>query len=480
MKNSAIKRLYQSENDFPTPMEVETPAISLDHEATSNKVDEARENLMKIFKELVDEFSVESRHQIAVVFLEETSHNFDREIIATCPLKHVLSRKIEAMVDDLEAEMRTEWTNGKCPFSLPHQVQEHEPVQLENMKMTTLRGMIPKLIKLSNNTRMCYWNNNDLKPAWWPNDVPFKNVKMDSRTEEQKQQMPWINALRKIVYNCFRYYGQSDLLAVQEATKIHPEENKSVWITGKKTSIEVTPTSLRCTIPVSVATEVSLQNPQTVDVSLNAVVNISSGELNDIEMCTEIQTTASEGTTSVKAPTNVNVCPNTVKNQTITSDRARVAPPNYTTCENLFRNQTTTHLLQILRETGSLHATNCNDTAKFGHDQNACDDEISNSTSNVSDISQTENSSNDTTSCRNTTLAGQISQTVPSLNDTYDHMFNITTLDVEEILSPACDLTNIFFIYADANDVTHVAPIDRIENIRNDEDKDVYIVHIKE
>lgn len=43
-----------------------------------------------------------------------------------------------------------------------------------------------------------------------------------------------------------------------------------------------------------------------------------------------------------------------------------------------------------------------------------------------------------------------------------DDIFDITTLDIKQILSATRDLTNIFFVHAHTNDVTHVAPFERI------------------
>lgn len=41
-----------------------------------------------------------------------------------------------------------------------------------------------------------------------------------------------------------------------------------------------------------------------------------------------------------------------------------------------------------------------------------------------------------------------------------DDIFDITTLDIKQILSATRDLTNIFFVHAHTNDVTHVAPFE--------------------
>ena len=47
---------------------------------------------------------------------------------------------------------------------------------------------------------------------WWPDEVPWANVRSDIRTQEQKRALQWTDALRRIVINCYLHHGRMDLL----------------------------------------------------------------------------------------------------------------------------------------------------------------------------------------------------------------------------------------------------------------------------
>ena len=79
------------------------------------------------------------------------------------------------------------------------------------------------------------WGKESTRPPWWPGEVPWANVRMDARSEDDKQrvsvelfvchltrfltlsvlfprQVSWTHALRQIVINCYKYHGREDLL----------------------------------------------------------------------------------------------------------------------------------------------------------------------------------------------------------------------------------------------------------------------------
>ena len=58
------------------------------------------------------------------------------------------------------------------------------------------------------------WGKDTTKPVWWPKGVPWANVRMDARENEDKQKVSWTHALRQIVINCYKYHGREDLLPV--------------------------------------------------------------------------------------------------------------------------------------------------------------------------------------------------------------------------------------------------------------------------
>ncbi|MEQ2195900.1 GTPase regulator Nrf1, partial [Xenoophorus captivus] len=47
------------------------------------------------------------------------------------------------------------------------------------------------------------WGKESCKPVWWPEDIPWANVRSD---------VSWTQALRTIVKNCYKQHGREDLL----------------------------------------------------------------------------------------------------------------------------------------------------------------------------------------------------------------------------------------------------------------------------
>ncbi|KAF4518846.1 hypothetical protein B566_EDAN006697 [Ephemera danica] len=78
------------------------------------------------------------------------------------------------------------------------------------------------------------WGKESTRPPWWPKDLPWANVRMDARSEEEKQKISWTHALRQIVINCYKFHGREDLLPAFN----EDDDNKST-IAGPTTTIKV-------------------------------------------------------------------------------------------------------------------------------------------------------------------------------------------------------------------------------------------------
>lgn len=52
-----------------------------------------------------------------------------------------------------------------------------------------LRAFIPEMLKYSTGRGKPGWGKESCKPVWWPEDIPWANVRSDVRTEEQKQRV---------------------------------------------------------------------------------------------------------------------------------------------------------------------------------------------------------------------------------------------------------------------------------------------------
>lgn len=57
------------------------------------------------------------------------------------------------------------------------------------MLQAQLRAFIPEMLKYSTGRGKPGWGKESCKPVWWPEDIPWANVRSDVRTEEQKQRV---------------------------------------------------------------------------------------------------------------------------------------------------------------------------------------------------------------------------------------------------------------------------------------------------
>nr|KAG5706005.1 hypothetical protein BaRGS_028114 [Batillaria attramentaria] len=92
--------------------------------------------------------------------------------------------------------------------------------QLNLQRLAQLRNFIPEMLKYSTGRSKPGWGKPECRPVWWPNDLPWANVRSDARTEDDKKrvsmfsQVSWTEALRTIVKNCYKHHGREDLLHV--------------------------------------------------------------------------------------------------------------------------------------------------------------------------------------------------------------------------------------------------------------------------
>ena len=98
-------------------------------------------------------------------------------------------------------------------YELPPIVVDGIPTPVEKMTQAQLRAFIPLMLKYSTGRGKPGWGKESTKPPWWPKHVPWANVRMDARSDEEKsKQISWTHALREIVINCYKFHGRDDLL----------------------------------------------------------------------------------------------------------------------------------------------------------------------------------------------------------------------------------------------------------------------------
>ncbi|MPC87956.1 DNA-binding protein P3A2 [Portunus trituberculatus] len=72
---------------------------------------------------------------------------------------------------------------------LPPLIIDGIPTPVEKMTQAQLRAFIPLMLKYSTGRGKPGWGKESTRPPWWPKDVPWANVRMDARSEDQKHKV---------------------------------------------------------------------------------------------------------------------------------------------------------------------------------------------------------------------------------------------------------------------------------------------------
>ena len=74
-------------------------------------------------------------------------------------------------------------------YELPPLVIDGIPTPVEKMTQAQLRAFIPLMLKYSTGRGKPGWGKESTKPPWWPEGVPWANVRMDARKNDDKQKV---------------------------------------------------------------------------------------------------------------------------------------------------------------------------------------------------------------------------------------------------------------------------------------------------
>ncbi|XP_065184199.1 DNA-binding protein P3A2-like [Sycon ciliatum] len=132
------------------------------------------------------------------------------------PLDDVIRGHQDGIMRDLETSLERHVSTAQVPdpdkHELPPLVIEGIPTPLNKMTQAQLRAFIPLMLKYSTGRPKPGWGKDDMRPVWWPDGLPWQNVRADMRSDNEKQQTQWTEALRQIVRNCYTHHNRLDLL----------------------------------------------------------------------------------------------------------------------------------------------------------------------------------------------------------------------------------------------------------------------------
>ncbi|XP_031438559.1 nuclear respiratory factor 1 isoform X2 [Clupea harengus] len=169
--------------------------------------------LLRKLRATLDEYTTRVGQQAIVLCISPSKPNAVFKVFGAAPLENVVRKYKSMILEDLENALAEHAPpGGDLSSELPPLTIDGIPVSVDKMTQAQLRAFIPEMLKYSTGRGKPGWGKESCKPIWWPEDIPWANVRSDVRTEEQKQRVSWTQALRTIVKNCYKQHGREDLL----------------------------------------------------------------------------------------------------------------------------------------------------------------------------------------------------------------------------------------------------------------------------
>ncbi|XP_038608450.1 nuclear respiratory factor 1 [Tachyglossus aculeatus] len=161
----------------------------------------------------LDEYTTRVGQQAIVLCISPSKPNPVFKVFGAAPLENVVRKYKSMILEDLESALAEHApAPQEANSELPPLTIDGIPVSVDKMTQAQLRAFIPEMLKYSTGRGKPGWGKESCKPIWWPEDIPWANVRSDVRSEEQKQRVSWTQALRTIVKNCYKQHGREDLL----------------------------------------------------------------------------------------------------------------------------------------------------------------------------------------------------------------------------------------------------------------------------
>ncbi|XP_066579651.1 nuclear respiratory factor 1 isoform X5 [Amia ocellicauda] len=192
--------------------------------------------LLRKLRATLDEYTTRVGQQAIVLCISPSKPNAVFKVFGAAPLENVVRKYKSMILEDLETALAEHAPPPpEMSSELPPLTIDGIPVSVDKMTQAQLRAFIPEMLKYSTGRGKPGWGKESCKPIWWPDDIPWANVRSDVRSEEQKQrvlwhdavsyvvvQVSWTQALRTIVKNCYKQHGREDLLYAFEDQQAPP------------------------------------------------------------------------------------------------------------------------------------------------------------------------------------------------------------------------------------------------------------------
>ncbi|BES90881.1 DNA-Hypothetical protein protein [Nesidiocoris tenuis] len=207
--------------------------------------------LLRKLRQTIDEFATRVGQQAVVLVATPGKPTTSFKCFGAKPLEDVVKNLRSMIMDELESALAQQAPppvqEDPSLYELPPLIIDGIPTPVEKMTQAQLRAFIPLMLKYSTGRGKPGWGRESTRPPWWPRELPWANVRMDARSEDEKQKISWTHALRQIVINCYKFHGREDLLPAfsEDEEEKSPTANMSVlkFHTSQKPSSHSQPPS---------------------------------------------------------------------------------------------------------------------------------------------------------------------------------------------------------------------------------------------
>ncbi|XP_054279315.1 DNA-binding protein Ewg-like isoform X3 [Macrosteles quadrilineatus] len=219
--------------------------------------------LLRKLRQTIDEFATRVGQQAIVLVTTPGKPNNSFKCFGAKPLEDVVKNLKTVIMEELESALAQQAPppaqEDPTLYELPPLIIDGIPTPVEKMTQAQLRAFIPLMLKYSTGRGKPGWGRESTRPPWWPKELPWANVRMDARPEEEKQKISWTHALRQIVINCYKYHGREDLLPA-----FTDDEDKNGSSVGVRQRADTPPPSPTTTLTTQVTTQYSPTVLQTI------------------------------------------------------------------------------------------------------------------------------------------------------------------------------------------------------------------------
>lgn len=177
--------------------------------------------LLRKLKATIEEYTTRVGQQAVILCCtpgKSASMTNSYKVFGSQPLENVIKNCKGVIMQELDTALAEQTPNNNVEnsgvFDLPPLTLDGIPTPIDKMTQAQLRTFIPEMLKYSTGRSKPGWGKPEYRPIWWPNDLPWANVRSDVRTDQEKKAVSWTEALRSIVRNCYRHHGREDLLHI--------------------------------------------------------------------------------------------------------------------------------------------------------------------------------------------------------------------------------------------------------------------------